>query len=296
MKDNLPPGSSVDDVTWCLQEIVGFVEKQRFDAETDGVEQPFAAALLARAVLLTRSASALVGGPNEGGSGTLLRVAIECWVDCCYVMYGKLPAALDIFADGLKRREFLQGRWLPDTRLPYLAEARSMMAGIVEHAIAAEVVPSAYSPNESLSVETRLKRAIEAKGAVAEFINVYEVLYRGLSACEVHSSVAIDAHLSADSDERIRVHVAPALIFPAANLVRLATLLCVGAARDLYTERGADATELGSRAQVVATQLSVEINRVDEYIDQVEDEDVRTALRQGLQQMTTESPTKPAQP
>src|SRR5262245_49080368 len=94
-----------------------------------------AVALLCRMVFLLQAAKELCRGPRERGASVLLRPAIECWVDCCYVMYCKHEAVLQLSFLGLQDRETLGRIWLGEEPLPEISEQLEELRNVTSQAV-----------------------------------------------------------------------------------------------------------------------------------------------------------------
>lgn len=209
----------------------------------DTLHAPQAVALLSRMVFLCEAATDLLDSERRPAAAVLLRPAIECWIDCCYVMYCKTAAVLQLTSLGLREREKLARAWLGEEPLDEISKQLKDLDDVVGVGIEAGMLPADFRLRTSYSVEARLNAAIECRGSSPTYLDVYRFLYRGISTSEIHTSVAIDFHAEM-SEEAVTFNVSPTEPFDVEMLIALTVRLACGAALDAFELLGIDPAEL----------------------------------------------------
>src|SRR5687767_12915204 len=92
----------------CLSTLRGRLDQSRLtDADETNIHAPHAIALVGRMVFLCEGACDLLAGDRALAAPVLLRPAIECWVDACYVLYCRGEAVLHLTSLSLEHRRRL---------------------------------------------------------------------------------------------------------------------------------------------------------------------------------------------
>lgn len=221
------------------------------DAEQAGYAW-YAIPVFCRGVFLCESASVLARSEQRPAAAALLRTAVECWIDTCYVLYCREPAVAQLAGSDLARLETLARRTLGEVP-DQLAAERAELDEIVRAAIAAGHLPHDFQSRD-LPVDQRLRRAIEARSAPNYYMVLYEGLYRCLSSSEVHTTGAVEVH--AEITEHVaRFRVSPSERFDVDVLTALVTQFLCEAAVDVFAVLGRDTAELVSAHRNLVAQL-----------------------------------------
>lgn len=251
----------------------------RIVAEGESVHAPQAAALLSRAVFLCEAAVELSRTERRSAAAVLLRPALECWIDCCYVLYCKHEAVLQLAALGLHHREKLAKAWLGAAPLQELVEQLQELDEVIALGKEAGMLRPDFKARTSMSLQDRLAAAIRCRGAELSYMNVYDYLYRGISTSEIHSTVAMDFHADF-TDEEATFKVSPTEPFDVVVLTALTTRLACGAGIDVFELLGVDTSVLRTRTRALEELLGNAMVRLNSQLTANPAPEVRRALEE----------------
>ena len=110
------------DASDCLTLLHAELDGARLPSSEQTLHAPHAVALLSRMVHLCEAAIDVARTDRRPAAAVLLRPAIECWIDCCYVLYCKSEAVLQLVSLGLREREKLAKIWLGDEPVEEIVE------------------------------------------------------------------------------------------------------------------------------------------------------------------------------
>jgi hypothetical protein len=244
----------LDSAEKCLSLLHEGLDGAQLQIGDDTIHAPQAAALLSRMVFLCESALALARTPQRAAGAVLLRPAIECWIDCCYVLYCKAEAVLQLSSLGLREREKLARIWLGTEPLAEIVEQIDALDVVVASGKQSGMLGPDFELRNRMTVEERLRAAILGRGATPSYLDVYHYLYRGISTSEVHTSVAIDFHAELSDDEAV-FRISPEGAIDVVVLIVLLTRLACGAAADVFALLGIETDELVSQSSVLDVRL-----------------------------------------
>jgi hypothetical protein len=179
----------------------------------------------------------------------LLRPVIECWIDCCYVLYCKIDAVMQLTSLGLRERVKVLDVWLGDSQgwlAPLFAEFAEVVEAGQSAGLLGEIRPK-------LPLPERLKAAIACRGSAPSYMDVYDFLYRGISSMDIHTFFVLERHAIQQADDELTVTVTPNELLDATVMTAIAVRLLCGAAIDAFELVGAEVTEL--------TNLTRELDR-----------------------------------
>lgn len=245
------------DATACLDLLRRELDGSRLEWSEDVAHAPLALALLSRMVYLCESAIELARTCHKSAAAVLLRPAIECWIDCCYVLYCKVEAVAQLTVLGLREREKLARIWLGGDPTPDIAVQVDELNSVVASGQTAGALDPDFKLRSSMPVEVRLKAAIKGRGAALSYLDIYDYLYRMLSLGEMHTSSALEFHGEFD-DNAFRSRVTPIATFDVDAFISIAVLLACGAAVDAFALLGIDPSELAA----VSAPLNVKLGSV----------------------------------
>lgn len=266
----------VQRVVECLGELRRGLDAATMNVDDEGAERAWwALPVLCRGVFLCEAAVTLIASPQRSAASALLRPAIECWIDACYVMYCGPEAVLKVGGVSLAKRETMARVWLgqlPDN----LVAAREELDEVVGLGREANVVSDGFAVTKEYSVEQRLREAIRCKKAPAHYMVAYDVYYRALSFTELHPAGSIETNLTL-TEETAEFRVTSTDLFGVESILAVVTgWLC---------EAGRDAFVL----------INKDSSRLDECRKALEAE-VLPVMRQLLEQLTADDPSGPDEP
>lgn len=264
----------------------------RLVPEDDAAHALQAIALLSRSVFLCEAALDLSRTERRSAAAVLLRPAIECWIDCCYVLYCKYEAVLQLAALGLHQREKLAKAWLGDAPLQVLVEQLDELNKVVALGKKSGMISEGFKARKSMSVQDRLAAAIDCRGAAPSYANVYEYLYRGISTSEIHSTVAMDFHADFSEEEAV-FRVSPTESFDVIVLVALATRLACGAGLDVFDVLGVDSAALRDLTNALDQKLAVQMTTITAGLVASSAPEVQRALEELHRRADEASPPRP---
>lgn len=231
------------DASACLAVLRQELDGAQLQMSEEGSYAPQAIALLSRMVYLCEAAVDLAGTERKSAAAVLVRPAIECWIDCCYILYCKWEAVLQLTSLGLREREKLARLWLGTEPVQSLAEQLEQLGEVVALGIEAGELAPGFELRSNMSVEARLTAAIKGRGATAAYLDVYDYLYRMISLGEIHTSSALDFHAVGD-EIKFQFRVTPAAAMDVDQLLALTVRMACGAAVDVFPLIGSDQAEL----------------------------------------------------
>ncbi|MEQ1698715.1 MAG: DUF5677 domain-containing protein [Ilumatobacteraceae bacterium] len=227
----------------CLAVLRRELHGARLQISEEVAHAPQAIALLSRMVYLCEGAVDLARTERKSAAAVLVRPAIECWIDCCYLLYCKWEAVLQLTSLGLRERVKLARIWLGDAPVPDLVDQLDQLDEVVAAGHESGVLDPEFKLVSSLSVESRLVAAIRGRGATPTYLDVYDYLYRMISLGEIHTSSALDSHAVGDEIE-FHFQVTPVATLNVEQLIALTVRMACGAAVDVFPLIGSDDAEL----------------------------------------------------
>lgn len=260
-----------------LEEVRRLVEAARLDPDADPAHLHLPAALLARACYLTESTIAMCDTAAAGASGIVLRSAVEAWIDCCYTLYGKEGAVLELLQGKLNNERDLASRLAPGLQIERLDQEQVTIDDAVQRFVSDGIVPPDFVPRGKLNVHDRLLQAIQNAGAHEAFIQVYQHVYRALSTMETHPAGAVDVHASV-VDDIFRFHVTPEPGVDVKPLIGQVALLVLMAAHELAQQANTDALGLEEAMGELLGALQGFLAPAREMVLAHEDPEVRAML------------------
>ncbi len=269
----------LDHVSRALELLHSALDGARLVPEDDAAHAPQAVALLSRSVFLCEAAVDLSRTDHRSAAAVLLRPAIECWIDCCYVLYCKYEAVLQLAALGLHQREKLVKAWLGDAPFQELVDALDELDQVVALGKDAGMISEGFKARKSMSVQDRLTAAINCRGAAPSYANVYDYLYRGISTSEIHSTVALDVHAEYTEDE-VMFKVSPTEPFDVTVLIALTTRFACGAGLDVFEVLGLDSAALVELTNVLDQKLADQMATINGELVSSPTPEVQRALEE----------------
>jgi hypothetical protein len=269
----------LDSASQCLDVLRQGLDGARLVPDDDVAHAPQAVALLSRSVFLCEAAVDLRRTERRSAAGVLLRPAIECWIDCCYVLYCKYEAVLQLVALGLHQRVKLAKVWLGDAPLQELVEQLDELDEVVSLGKESGMLSEGFKTRTSMSVQDRLKAAITCRGAAPSYANVYDYLYRGISTSDIHSTVAMDFHATFSEDEAV-FRVSPSEPFDVTVLIALTTRFACGAGHDVFDLLGVDSAPLEELTDALDQKLADRMGVLDSELEASSAPEVQRALEE----------------
>ena len=269
----------IEHASRALELLRGALDGARLAPEGDAVHAPQAIALLSRSVFLCEAAVDLTRTERRSAAAVLLRPAIECWIDCCYVLYCKYEAVLQLAALGLHQREKLAKAWLGDAPLQELVEQLDELDQVVSLGKEAGALGEGFKARTSMSVQHRLDAAIACRGAAPSYTNVYDYLYRGISTSEIHSTVAMDFHADFTEEEAV-FRVSPTEPFDVIVLIALTTRFACGAGLDVFDLLGLDSAALRQLTNALDRKLADQMTTLSAELESSPAPEVQRALEE----------------
>jgi hypothetical protein len=101
------PDDLLDAVSPCLETIRAALDERELVWDEDTAHAPMAIALLGRMVFLLEAAVDVARSNRRAAAAVFLRPAVECWIDCCYVLYCKHEAVVQLTSASLSARKKL---------------------------------------------------------------------------------------------------------------------------------------------------------------------------------------------
>jgi uncharacterized membrane protein YecN with MAPEG domain len=208
------------DATNCLALLRESLDGARLATSDESTYAPHAIALLSRLVHLCEAAFDVVRTERRSAAAVVVRPALECWIDCCYVLYCKWEAVLQLTFLDLRERQKLAKIWLGEEPVDEIVEQLAALGDVVVQGRAAGMLSADFKLRTSFSLEARLSAAIKARGAAPSYIDVYDYLYRAISMGEIHTSGALEFHAVHIEDEFV-FSITPSLTLDVTVLVAL---------------------------------------------------------------------------
>lgn len=272
----------IERVVECLGELRRGLDRATLNVDDEGAAYAWwALPVLCRGVFLCEAAVTLIASPERAAATTLLRPAIECWIDACYVMYCGPEAVLKVGGVSLAKRETMARLWMGQLPENLVAE-REQLDEVVDLGREASVVSDQFAVTKEFPVEQRLREAISCKKASSHYMVAYDVFYRALSFSELHPAGAIETNLTLD-EHTATFRVTSSDLFGVESVLAVVTGWLCEAGRDAFALLNQDTARLEECRKALEIELLPLIRQLIEQLasDDPSDPDASSEQRDG---------------